>query len=133
MQSIAECGFMAWLVILAAIVAIPVGATALALAVAKKRTAAIMAGFALSVGMAPYGCGVIGEQLARARVDSAVSGGAINPGVQEEIRSVGYAEAGQCRKVGLGGTALPGGLAAIALVIALFRKDPSAEPIVPPR
>lgn len=133
MQSIVECGFMGYLIVLAAIVAIPIAATALILAVNKKRTAAIMAGFALSISMAPYGCGVVGEQLGRSRTDSAVDGGAIEPGVKEEIRIVGYAEARQCRNVGAGGAALPGGLAALALLIALLRRDPSAAPIVPPR
>lgn len=133
MQSIAECGWSAWLVILVAIVAIPISATALILAINKKRTAAIMAGFAISVGMAPFACGSIGEQLGRSRVDAALEGGAIDPGRQAEIREEGYAEARQCRKIGLGGTALPAGLAALGLVISLFRRDPNAEPIVPPR
>lgn len=133
MHSIAECGFFAWLVILAAIVAIPIGATALILAINKKRTAAIMAGFAISVGMAPFACGSIGEQVGRSRVDSALEGGAIDPGHATEIREAGYAEARQCRKIGLGGTALPAGLAALGLVISLIRRDPDAPPIVPPR
>ena len=108
MQAFVECGWPSWVVLLGVLVALPFAATALALAIHRKRTAPVMAVLALSIGMAPYGCGTIGEVVGRSQVDDALSGGAIDPGLAEEIRAVGYAEAAQCRKVGLGGSALPG-------------------------
>ncbi len=133
MGAITECGWPAWVVILVAIVAIPISATALALAVNRKRTAAIMAALSLSFGFAPYACGTIGEQISRARVDGVVDGGAIDPGKVDVLRAAGYGEAAQCRKVGLGGSAIPGLLSIAALALAMVRRDPNAAPIVPPR
>lgn len=133
MQAFVECGWPAWVVLLGVIVAVPIAATALALAIHRKRTAPVMAVLALSIGMAPYGCGTVGEVIGRSRVDAALSGGTVDPAYADEIRAVGYAEAGQCRKVGLGGSALPGFIALAALGLAFVRRDPNAPPIVPPR
>lgn len=133
MQAITECGLAGWIVVLIAIVAIPIAATALALAINRKRTAAIMAGLALSFGFAPYACGTFGEQWGRSRVDSLLAGGSIAPDHSDTIREVGYAEAAQCRKVGLGGSAIPGAIAIAALALAMLRRDPNAAPIIPPQ
>lgn len=133
MQAFVECGWPAWVVLLGVIVALPIAATALALAIHRKRTAPVMALLALSIGMAPYGCGTVGEVIGRSQVDAVLSGGSVDPVFAEEIRVTGYAEAAQCRKIGLGGSALPGLVALVALGLAFARRDPAAPPIVPPR
>jgi hypothetical protein len=132
LTAIVECGLAGWVAVLIAIVAIPLALVALVLAIARKRTAPVAAMLALSLGFAPFACGTLGETLGRSRVDEVVSGGSIDPAHVEEIRAAGYAEAAQCKKVGLGGSALPGIAAILALAVALIRKSPDTRPIVPP-
>ena len=115
------CGAASWLVMLAAIIAMPLSMFAIALAIGRVRTAKLVAGIALIVALLPLGIGAAGMSFGRAKVDAVLASGAIDPTFRERIRVEGYKEADGCVLVGVGFGALPliFAVAGVALTFAL--------------
>ena len=120
-----SCGFASWLVLLVTIIAIPFTLLAVALAIARVRSAKLIALLALVASFLPVGLGAFGMFLGRSRVDTVLQSGAIDPTFVERIRIEGYKEADGCVTLGLGAGAFPMLVAfvAVALAVALARKD----------
>lgn len=121
MESFRECGWPAFAALGVGILATLVGVIAVALAVLKPRTGAIVGIVALAVALGPPGVGVLGMFRGRQVTDDALSSGAITPEFREKIRETGYAEAAQCVPVGATIGVLPMVMAGIAIAVGLAR------------
>jgi len=115
------CGFPSWLMLLAAMLALPFALVAVALAIARTKTAKLFAVLALTFSLLPVAVGAMGMTLARSKVDSVLDGNLIEPGLRERIRAEGYEEAALCLRLGFGAGAVPllFGLVAVGLALAL--------------
>jgi hypothetical protein len=122
--AIQECGWAGWAALGGGLLGLFVAFVALALAFAKPRVGGAFSLLALAIALGPAGCGAIGSVQGKSKVDAVVDSVGIDPAQRERIRQQGYAEAGACLPVGLGASALPFVLSAVALGIALVRRQP---------
>jgi hypothetical protein len=125
--AIRECGWAGYAAIGGGLLALFVALVALSLAVAKPRVGGVFSILALAIAFGPAGCGALGSFQGKQKVDEVVDSVAIDPSQRERIRQQGYREAAACVPVGLGASALPFVLSAVALGIALVRRQPGAH------
>src|SRR5688572_8584904 len=124
-----QCGGPAWLMLLLGLPALALALAAVLAAGLSPRVAAWLAVSGMVAALVTTAVGIVGTQMGRARVDSAVSGASLNARDRENIRELGYQEAQQCTNMGLGIGSFPLLLAAIALTTALVRKRaPGTQP-----
>jgi hypothetical protein len=112
---------------LAAILAIPFSMVAFAFVLARVRAAKILAGVALVASLLPLGIGAVGVAAGRAKVDSVLESGAIEPAFRERIRVEGYREADGCLLVGAFAGAFPVVVSLLAFGLVLARPPRPAD------
>ncbi len=117
-----ECGWASWAALGAGVIGLFVGLVALSLAFAKPRVGGAFALLALGIALLPAGCGMAGRMQGERITDQVVDSAAIDPTQRERIRAEGYRESAACTTVGLGATAAPFFLSALALVVAFARR-----------
>ena len=117
-----NCGGTGHLATLFALCALGCAAGALTLAIARRARAA---GRLAAIALALCGCasmtGFAGTLLGRKATQDAVASAALSPSNVALARSVGFAEARDCARLGAGGALLPFLLGATAAALALFR------------
>ncbi|HEX6277864.1 MAG TPA: hypothetical protein VFZ53_32700 [Polyangiaceae bacterium] len=113
------CGFASFLMLLVAMLALPFSLVAVALAIARTKSAKLFALLALTFSLLPVAVGATGMTLARAKVDSVLDGNLIDRGLRERIRAEGYEEAAVCLRLGFGTGAVPLLFALVAVGFAL--------------
>jgi len=114
------CGSASWIAMLAAMVTIPLAALSLAFVIGRVRAATLLVGIAFVASFIPLGIGAFGMTLGRARVDSVLEGD-FTPQQEERIRTVGYAEADGCMRVGIGASGPSFLVSVVALGLLLLR------------
>ena len=98
---------------------------ALLLSFTKNRFALVLAVLAFGITLTPAATGVVGTYLGRSKVDSVL--GVVTADQRERLKAVGYAEAAQCTKLGLGFGALPMVLGLAAVGVAFARRPQGAS------
>lgn len=127
-EAIQECGWPAYAVLFASIVALGGALVGLLMAVLRARLALGVSAIALALALLAASIGPMGTFAQRRRVEAALEGPAIEPAQRARILAVGYAEAAQCTNLGLGFGVLPLTLAAGAFALALLRRESGATP-----
>lgn len=117
-QVFRECGFGAWLVVLASMIAFVACAVALLVAALRSRAAKAIAFVALAIALTPALLGLLARAMALRVVDAALAGGGIDPSQAALIRAEGEKEAGGCLTVGVAAGVVPIVLAGVALALA---------------
>jgi hypothetical protein len=123
MESFRECGWAAYAALGAGILVTLFGAVAFGLALLKPRTGVIAGIAALAMSLAPGGVGLLGMFWGRHQTDSILASGVISPDRVDEIRAMGYQEAGQCVPVGMSIGALPFVMAGAAIAVGVVKKS----------
>lgn len=123
-----NCGAAGYVVVLLAVLALGCASAAMALAVARRpRTAGHLA----AVGLVLCGCasmtGFGGALLGRKVTQDALAHTNLSPSNAALARSVGFAEARDCARLGAGSSLLPLLLGAGAAALALFRVSPASK------
>lgn len=126
-----NCGATGHAASLLALLALACASAALAVAVARRSRAA---GLLAALGLVLCGCtsmtGFAGTLLGRKATQDAVASAALSPSNVALARSVGFAEARDCARLGAGAALLPFLLGVSAAALALFRA-PSEAPEAP--
>jgi hypothetical protein len=120
MEMFLECGWSAWVTLLLGLVSLVVTGVALGLALMRNRFALALSFLALAIALSPAAAGVAGTYMGRNMVERALVG--VTPEQRERILAVGYAEAAQCTRLGLGFGALPMALGFAGIGVALVRR-----------
>jgi hypothetical protein len=123
MEAFRECGFPAFIILACALLATVLALSAFAVAFAKPRIGLVIGSIALVLAFVTPVVGVVGTALGKAKVEQALGGGAIDPGVVERIRAQGHAEARQCTSLGAFGSALPLLLSVGATLLSFVRRQ----------
>jgi hypothetical protein len=124
MEMFRECGFVAFVVLAAALLALVAAIVALCVAALTRRFGVAVAVMALALALVVPALGAVGTLWGRNVTDSAISGESIDPAQRERIRQAGYQEAAQCTSLGAMTGALPVLLSVVACVIAVVRRRP---------
>lgn len=125
-----ECGFPAWAVFFASLLASAFGLLAAVFSLLRIRAAKVVAGVAFVLALSPLFLGSVGTiYLSNHLLDDAVSGESIEPLQAARLLAEGYRQANGCVSIGLGFTLLPLLLAGSALVIArAYPMTPATTP-----
>lgn len=129
METFRECGWPAFAVLGLGVVAVLAGLIALAVAIFRPKVGLVLGVMALAVSCSVPAMGAGGTVIGRGAVDSAVSGGAVDPAQAERIRQLGYQEAAQCTTLGASFGALPLLLALAAIAVGALRRTPRSDPV----
>lgn len=119
MESFRECGWPAFVAAGAGTLAILMAVTALSMALVKPRLGLTLGIVAMAMSIGPAGVGFAGMFYGRQQVDAIVTSGIVSADKAEDIRAVGYYEAGQCVSVGATIAVVPFVMAAIAMAIGI--------------
>lgn len=129
MESFRECGWPAFVAAGAGTLAILMAVAALSLALVKPRTGLTLGILAMVMSCGPAGIGFAGMLYNRHQIDTILTSGVVSADKTEEIRAVGYHEAGQCVSVGGTIAVLPFVLAGLAIAIGLGTvRKPKVDP-----
>jgi hypothetical protein len=118
-----DCGFIAWLILLAGALGLAVGGVAVILALVAKGKVGLYAGLgSIVIAVGCLGLGAAGMFTGQSRTDGAISGESIDPSMKERIREEGYRESRQCVSVGGVNAAVPLLAGVVAVIIAMSRR-----------
>lgn len=125
MEMFRECGFMAFVVSGASLLALALALVALALAIFKPRWGLVLSVVALCAACSSPAAGVAGTLLGRQKVAEVLDSRGLDPAQAERIRREGELEAAQCTNLGLAAGALPALASVVALGVSAVRRRKS--------
>jgi len=122
-SAVRDCGSIAYIAILFAIVGVVVGPVAITAGIISKGRAGLYLGLvATALGALCFMAGGGGVVLGRSKTDQALAGVGVDPTMVERIRVEGYREAAQCVSVGGATGTLPLFFGVIAIVVTSIRQ-----------